>query len=154
MFETKKIVYIDMDCTLCDYKAGFMKHAAKYQDLKYPQSQPGLYENLKPMPNAIDIFQWLNQRNELAVFILTAPSIKNPHSYSEKRIWVEEHLGLDIVPKLIISAYKGLNKGDYLIDDNTEGKGQEYFEGKILQFGSRAFPNWLAVRDYFNGRYS
>ena len=33
---------------------------------------------------------------------------------------------------MIISGYKHLLKGDYLIDDNVTGKGQDKFEGKLL----------------------
>lgn len=153
MFDDKYIVYIDMDNTLCNYSEGFQRHQSLYPNLKYPQSQPGLYQSLKPMKHAIETFHWLNQHKHLEVFVLTAPSIKNPHCYSEKRIWIEDNLGMEIVPKLIISAYKGLNKGDYLIDDLIEGKGQEYFDGKILQFGSGTFPNWLAIRGYFDDQY-
>ena len=46
----------------------------------------------------------------------------NPLCYIEKRLWVEAHLGFDVVNRLIISAHKGLNKGHFLIDDNVEGR--------------------------------
>ena len=39
--------------------------------------------------------------------------------------YIEDHLGFEMVEKLIISGHKGLNKGDYLIDDYNSGKGQE-----------------------------
>ena len=72
--------------------------------------------------------------------------------HSEKRIWVEEHLGIEITNNLIISSHKGLNKGDYLIDDNVSGQGQEEFEGEILQFGSINYPNWLSVKSYLESK--
>ena len=86
------------------------------------------------------------------MFILTAPSIKNSHCYSEKRDWVEKYLGSEIVERLIISAHKGLNKGHFLIDDNIDGKGQEYFEGEIIQFGADQYPNWKFVRMYLESK--
>jgi|SRR5690554_1150660 len=149
-FDGKKIVYVDMDHVLCDYNAGFMAHQAKYPDLEFPQSQPGLYQNLEPMPGAIQVYSWLSRQPELAVFILTSPSIRNPHCYSEKRIWVEKHLGLDAAYNLIISPHKNLSRGDYLIDDNATGKGQDHFEGTLILFGSVDFPNWLAVQEFFS----
>jgi 5'-nucleotidase len=35
----------------------------------------------------------------------------------------------------------------------TEGKGQENFEGKILQFGSEEFPDWRSVQSFFELEY-
>jgi 5'-nucleotidase len=145
----KKVVYVDMDFVLCDYDKGFRLHKGKYPDIKYPQSQPGLYVNLAPIDGAIEAYHWLNEQEELAVYILTAPSLKNPHCYSEKRQWVENHLGFGAVERLIISPNKGLNKGHYLIDDNIKGKGQEDFKGKLIHFGSEAFPDWSSIRDFF-----
>lgn len=138
-----------MDHVLCDYDAGYKVHQSKHPDLDFPQSQPGLYINLKPIEGAIEAFQWLASQPTLDVYILTAPSIKNPHSYSEKRQWVEKHLGIDAVNKLIISPNKGLNKGHYLVDDQVRGKGQENFEGILIQFGNPKFPRWTSVRQYF-----
>ncbi|MDO9518611.1 MAG: hypothetical protein Q7L19_00175 [Pseudohongiella sp.] len=146
---SKLITYVDMDHVLCDYISGFKRHQNLYPHLPFPQSQPGLYENLEPLPGAIAAYEWLDQHPRLDVYILTAPSIKNPHSYSEKRLWVEKHLGMGAVSKLIISPNKGLNKGDFLVDDYTEGKGQENFEGRIIQFGSAEFPDWSTVIDFF-----
>jgi len=84
-------------------------------------------------------------------YILTAPSTKNPMSYTEKRVWVEKHLGMEMVERLIISPNKSLLKGHYLIDDNIEGKGQEGFEGEVLQYGSALYPNWNAVMQSLKG---
>lgn len=145
----KSTVYIDMDDTLCDYQAGYAHHKALHPHIEFPQSQPGLYENLKPMSGAVEAWHWLSQHRGLDVYILTAPSIRNAHCYTEKRLWVERHLGLDAAYKFIISPNKGLNKGQFLIDDYVSGKGQEDFEGKILHFGSSDFPDWSAVVKFF-----
>lgn len=143
------IVYIDMDHTLSDYDAGFRRHQSLHPDLEFPQSVPGMFLNLEPVHGAIDAYLWLNSHPRLDVYILTAPSEMNPHSYTEKRLWVEKHLGMEVVRKLIISPNKGLNRGDFLIDDYISGRGQENFEGKILQFGSDEFPDWQAVIGFF-----
>ncbi|MCP8900055.1 5' nucleotidase, NT5C type [Gilvimarinus xylanilyticus] len=143
-----------MDHVLCDYNAGYKAHQEKYPDLKYPQSQPGLYQSLSPMPGAIETYAWLDNHPQLSVYILTSPSIKNPHCYSEKRIWVEQYLGFEAVNQLIITPHKNLNKGHYLIDDNIKGKGQDEFEGELIHFGSERFPDWPSVRKYFSERYS
>ncbi|MBL4799464.1 MAG: hypothetical protein JKY50_18835 [Oleispira sp.] len=59
------------------------------------------------MPNAIEVYQWLDIQDNVDLYILTAPSVRNPSSYTEKRIWVERHLGLEAAYKLIISPIKG-----------------------------------------------
>lgn len=145
----KKIVYVDMDYTLCDFSTSYLKYKKDFPDIEYPHSLPKFFSGLAPMPNAIEVFQWLANLNNVDLYILTAPSVRNPNSYTEKRLWVEEHLGLDAAYKLIISPNKGLNLGHYLIDDYIEGKGQENFQGELLQFGSSAYPDWDSIRKYF-----
>jgi 5'(3')-deoxyribonucleotidase len=149
IYPGRKIVYVDMDHTLCDYAGAYQQYRLSDSDVAYPQSIPGFFSGLAPLPDAIETYRWLHQQELLEVFVLTAPSVMNPLSYTEKRLWVEEHLGLEIAHRLIINPNKGLNKGDYLIDDYSEGKGQEHFEGKLIQFGSNQFPDWQSVREYF-----
>jgi len=136
-----------MDGVLCDYVGAHNKATTLCPSIKYPQSQYGFFRNLKPLPNAIEAFSVLFMHAD--VYILTAPSVKNPLSYSEKREWVETHLGVEVTEKLIMSPNKGLSKGDYLIDDMISGKGQDKFEGKLIHFGSDEFPNWNKVLEYF-----
>ena len=31
----------------------------------------------------------------------------------------------------------------------TVGKGQDFFEGMIIKYGSNQFPDWLSVRNFF-----
>ena len=147
---TRITVYVDMDDTLCDYKTGFERHKERYPEHAYPQSEPGLYLGLDPMPGAIEAYRWLEKNPRLDTYILTAPSVRNAHSYTEKRLWVEHHLGQAAAYRLIITPNKSLNKGEFLVDDYIQGKGQENFEGKILQFGSAEFPDWVSVIKFFN----
>ena len=97
------------------------------------------------MPDTVEVYQWLNNQDNVDLYILTAPSVRNPSSYTEKRLWLERYLGLKTAYKLIISPNKGLNLGHYLIDDYIEGKGRENFEGQILQFGSKEYPDWKSI---------
>jgi 5'(3')-deoxyribonucleotidase len=147
--DKKTIIYIDMDDTLCDFKMAFYQCRFENPAFKFPQSTKNFFFDLEPVTGAIETFTWLNNQPEFDTYILTAPSIKNPLCYTEKRLWIENHLGFTAVNKLIISPHKNLNKGDYLIDDNVSGKGQENFEGKVVHFGSSLFPDWTAVHQYF-----
>lgn len=140
---SKKRVYIDMDDTMCDYTS---RHKSQKNDnMPYPQSQVGFFIGLDPMDNAIESINKL--RDKYDVWVLTRPSVKNTHCYSEKAEWIKKYLGEDMVSKLIISPNKSLLKGDFLIDDRTE-HGNSDFEGELIQFGSEKFPDWDSVIEY------
>lgn len=144
----KKIIYIDMDDTICDFSGAYKQAISNNPRIPYPQSQVDFFRNLQPLKNAIETVNQLRHSEHYDVYILTAPSIKNPLCYMEKRIWIEQHFDLDLVKKLIISPDKSLFKGDYLIDDTTT-KGQLTFEGKFIHFGSDQYPDWKSVGAYF-----
>ena len=139
-----------MDDVLCNYTAAYQYALTENPEIKYPQSQYGFFRNLKPIKDSIKSIKQLDQDNRFEVYILTAPSYRNPLCYSEKREWVEVYLGMPFVKRLIISPNKGLNKGDYLIDDNDSGKGQEHFEGELIKFGSAKYPDWGSVMAYLD----
>ena len=139
------IVYIDMDDVLCDYRTAFNNAIEETPSIAFPQSQYGFYANLAPIIGAIESVQKLINSEIFDPYILTAPSTRNPFSYTEKRVWIEKYFGIEFTEKLIISPNKGLLKGDILIDDLISGRGQENFEGKIMQFGSANYPDWKTV---------
>lgn len=142
-----------MDDVLCNYSEGYNKALTDNPDIKYPQCQYGFYRNLSPKEGALSGIIYLDSQDLFEVYILTAPSVKNPLCYTEKRLWIEDHLGMTMVNKLIISPNKGLNKGDYLIDDHHTGRGQDKFEGTLIQFGQEAFKSWGQVIHYFKVNY-
>jgi 5'(3')-deoxyribonucleotidase len=150
MIKEKLILYVDMDGVLCDYDKAHKKALKETPKIKYPQSVEGFFLNLEPIPDAIKVMGWIIKSEYFDVWILTAPSVYNPLSYMEKRLWVEKWFGMDMAHKLIESPNKGLNKGDFLIDDNVDGKGQENFEGEVIQFGSRYFKDWKEIAIYLN----
>lgn len=139
------IVYIDMDDVLCQFSQARTRALTLNPDIQYPQSQYGFFQNLEPVEGALEAMNNLYTSTTFQPYILTAPSIKNPLCYTEKRVWVENHLGMRFVERLIISPNKGLLKGSVLIDDRIAGCGQESFAGEVLQFGSSQYPNWNAV---------
>jgi 5'(3')-deoxyribonucleotidase len=132
-----------MDNTLCDFASkSEEKKALSKGTLLYPQSQYGFFTSLEPLPGAIEAYRTLEEHFE--VHILTAPSYLNPLCYTEKRVWVEQYLGLETTKNLIICKRKGLLRGDYLIDDHLYPE----FEGEQLQIGTAPFETWKEVLDY------
>jgi 5'-nucleotidase len=139
------IVYIDMDDVLCDYAGARARALAARPDVAFPQSEQGFYLNLLPLEGALAAASALLDSPCISAFILTAPSVRNPLCYTEKRLWVEKHLGLRFAERLILCPDKSLLRGDVLIDDRISGHGQERFIGKLIEFGSQKFPDWRAV---------
>ena len=144
---TQKILYIDMDDVLCDYTSAYQMIKDEQSEIEFPQSVPGFFENLVPKVNAVDSF--LQLTDSFDVHILSAPSVYNPLCYTEKRLWVENHLGFEFTHKLILATNKGLLKGDYLIDDYIAGRGQVNFEGDLIHFGSDEYPDWRSIMKHF-----
>lgn len=144
--ETKKdIVYIDLDDTLADFYGAYLLAKHRNPKLVYPQSQLKFFENLQPIEGAIEAYFKLKEHYN--VRILTAPSVKNPLSYMEKRLWVEKHLGLEECHGLNISEDKTALRGRYLIDDYPQ-TGEFKPEWEQIYFGGKKFPNWSAVLSY------
>jgi len=108
--------------------------------------QPGFFENLEPIDGAIDAFKQLSEKYD-CYFLSTAPW-SNINAPSEKRVWVEKHLGDYAFKKLILSHNKGLLKGEFLIDDRPHSNGANEFEGELIHFGTDQFPDWKSVLEY------
>lgn len=141
----RKKLYVDMDDTICDYSSLWQIYIQKFPEVAYPQSKFGFFSRLKPIPGALESLKRLEAHYD--IYILTRPSIKNIHSYSEKAEWVEKYLGEDYLERLILCPDKSLVKGDFLVDD-WDHNGQAEFEGKFLKFKTDRWPNWEVVENY------
>ena len=142
MKDGRKIVYVDMDDTLCDFMGPF--RSGEYQ-IKFPQSKVGFFLDLQPLDFAIEGVKTLQTKYD--VWILTRPSIKNTHCYTEKAEWIKKFFGEDMLNRMILCPDKSLVKGDYLIDDDIK-HGQVEFEGEWLHFGTEKFSDWKVVLEY------
>ena len=139
-------VFIDMDDVLADFAGRHAERIAVNPKIQYPQAEYGFFANLEPIPDAIHGYRMLDEL--FNVHILTAPSVPNPMCYTEKRVWAEKHLGKRAAERMIISGFKDLLMGDYLIDDKTEGKGQDRFKGKLITFHPE-YNNWKHICNNF-----
>ena len=135
-------VFVDMDDVLTAFRPAFEAARSAEPASLWPQATPGFFSALDPVQDSVRGMHVLDALGGVDVHILTAPSPRNPHSYSEKRLWIEQHLGYRFVKRLHISPRKDLFKWDLLIDDNEKGKGQENFEGSLIKFGSDFCRDW------------
>ena len=135
----KQIVYLDMDGVLADYKAA-LEAGNKPEDKAF-------FRYLAVMPGAVQAFREL-QALGFDVYILTTAPWSKIHASSEKREWVEKHLGEGAFKRLIITHRKDLNRGDFLVDDRTENGAAE-FEGQHIHFGQPPFQGWPETMAFF-----
>jgi 5'(3')-deoxyribonucleotidase len=138
-----KKVYVDMDDTLCDFIGPFRRGEVS---IKYPHSKLGFFLDLEPLEGAIEGMK--NLQTKYTVYILTRPSIKNTHCYTEKAEWIKKYLGEEMLERMILCPDKSLVKGDYLVDDDHR-HGQTEFEGEHIHFGKdEKFKTWSQVVEY------
>ena len=114
----KDNLYIDMDDTMCNFIKSYRIGLYKEPGIIYPQSHIKFFENLEPIDGAIEA--WWKLKTKYNVFGLSRPSVYNPLSYTEKRLWFEKHLGFEECNRLILSCDKTLLRGRYLIDDASQ----------------------------------
>ncbi len=92
-----------MDDTLYDFRGAFRYD----RDVrKFPQSREGFFEGLDPLPKGIETVQTLRECDLFDVMILTAPSIKNIHCYTEKAEVIRRDFGEEMLKNMIISPDK------------------------------------------------
>jgi len=141
----KKIVYIDLDETLVDFKSGVNKCPAEIKEKYKCDEIPGVFSLMDPLPGALDAFKFLSQHFD--VYILSTAPWGNPSAWTDKLLWVKKYLGEPAYKRLILTHHKELNRGDYIIDDRTKN-GVSEFQGEHIQIGSPQFPDWKSVVDY------
>jgi 5'(3')-deoxyribonucleotidase len=151
----KKILYVDMDNVLVDFKSGIdqLDEATKKEYGDDLDDVPGIFSLMKPMTGAIEAVKELAKGYD--IYILSTAPWKNPTAWSDKLLWIKKYFGDNAESifhkRLIISHHKNLNHGDFLIDDRTK-HGVELFSGEHIHFGSDKFPDWDAVRNYLLDR--
>jgi len=145
--ELKKTLYVDMDNVLVDFPSGIaqldVSITQQYADRL--DEVPGIFSLMAPMPGAIEAF------NELAdlfdTYILSTAPWENPSAWSDKLLWVKNHIGRNGYKRLILSHHKNLNDGHFLIDDRTNN-GADRFAGEHIHFGTERFSDWTTVLMY------
>ncbi|WP_100915979.1 hypothetical protein [Pseudoalteromonas spongiae] len=62
-----------MDDVLCDYSTKISEEKAKVPVNPYPQSKPGFFRSLEPIKGALAAVEELKSREDIDLYILTAP---------------------------------------------------------------------------------
>ncbi|WP_417471917.1 5' nucleotidase, NT5C type [Luteimonas mephitis] len=147
MNKDRRTLYIDMDNVLVDFPSAFslitQQQHADFADRL--DEVPGIFSKMRPVPGAIEAFQELSGLFD--TYLLSTAPWENPSAWSDKLLWVKEHLGKPAYKRLILSHHKNLNRGDFIIDDRTRN-GVDKFDGKHIHFGASEFPDWPSVVAY------
>lgn len=141
--DCEHIVLVDMDNTLVDYDAEFMKRwnamrpedkwnrvedrqyfeieknfdQSLYSTVREIVASKDFFHELKPLPGAIEALREMD-RAGLHVKLCTSPSLFNYSGSAEgKYYWCEQWLGEDWISRLIITRDKTVIRGRVLIDD-------------------------------------
>ena len=143
----KKILYIDMDGVLVDFKSALGQCAPEILEAygEHLDDIPGIFSKMKPMDGSVNAFVKLAAVYD--VYVLSTAPWKNSSAWSDKLEWVKANLGPAAYKRLIITHHKDLNRGDFLIDDRDK-HGANRFMGEWIRFGSPEFPDWPAVTRY------
>lgn len=143
----KRVLYIDMDNVLVDFPTGIAQLDESVQR-EYEgklDEVPGIFSLMDPMPRAIEAFKELAELYD--TYILSTAPWENPSAWSDKLLWVKNHIGEKAHKRLILSHHKNLNDGAYLVDDRTKN-GADAFTGEHIHFGTEHFPDWDSVLSY------
>lgn len=86
------------------------------KDVERIYQSPEFFENLSPIPGAIEAVNKMRQLGH-EVFICSAPISRYEDCVLEKYKWVEKYFGREFTKRVILTKDKTLIHGDYLIDD-------------------------------------
>lgn len=145
--QMKKILFIDLDNVLVDFPSA-LPHIPEDTKTRYEDHLddiPGIFAKMVPMVGAVEAFEKFSKIFD--TYVLSTAPWNNPSAWSDKLEWVQNHLGESAYKRLILTHHKNLNRGDFLIDDR-EKNGAGSFEGELILFGSKKFPDWNTVTEY------
>jgi len=148
--ECKKIVFIDMDGVLVDLQKAiddYHKTTSEKLSLLYRDDAdliPGIFREAPAMKGAIEAVRKLYQSGKYDICVATTSPWDNPYAAGDKMFWIQKYLGEEFYKSMTITHRKDLLHGDYLIDDRT-ANGAGEFKGKLMQFGTKKYPDWDAI---------
>lgn len=166
----KKILYIDMDNVVVDFKTGIERVPAEqmkrhieragrdeHGEPKDLDDIEGIFSLMDPMPGAIESVIELTEHFD--TYLLSTAPWNNPSAWSDKVKWVHKHFGHEegspLFKRLILSHHKNLNGGHFLVDDRLKSGAELFGErpgSEHIHFGADPFASWQEVRGYLMER--
>ena len=147
----KKILYVDMDGVIVDFRSGIdqLNDAEKQEYNDRYDEVPGIFSKMIPIEGAIEAVTRLSKHFD--IYILSTAPWNNPTAWIDKLLWIKKYFGSDkgsvFYKRLIFTHHKNLNNGDFLVDDR-KNNGAERFRGEFIHFRAKEYPDWKYVEDY------
>ena len=162
----KKILYIDMDNVLVDFRTGIARltpeQIAEHEsragrdaegNLRDLDDVPGIFALMDPIPGAVDAVHALSPHFD--IYVLSTAPWNNPTAWSDKLMWIKRHFGESesspLHKRLILSHHKNLNDGHFLVDDRVKHGAAEFGSrphSEHIYFGQPGFEDWDAITRY------
>ena len=158
-----KIIYIDMDNVIVDFKSGLNKISdevkSQYADdgngKPHYDDSPNIFSLMEPMEGAVDAIKAIAATNHYELVILSTAPWDNPSAWCDKLQWVKHYFDSDnedglFYKRLILSHHKELciQKDSWLIDDRPNN-GAKNFGERHIHFGTVKFPTWESIKKFF-----
>lgn len=155
------ILYIDMDGVVADFQAAvdyyhpglnigdvvseeiYAVRKMKVENVCLENNR--IFRDLPIIPGGTQAIREL--RRHFDIYFLSTPMWIVPHSFMDKRIWLEKHFGSWSHERLILTARKDLCIGEFLVDDRLRN-GVDRFTGEHIHFATEKFPDWPSVTNY------
>jgi len=130
------LIFLDFDGVVFDYDKGCVEAGPKF--VKSPwlaKNEPGFFEKLEPLGNAIAWIHRLEKEFPNQVRFLTSATYSRPEAWSEKVISYKKWFPR-LHKRLIITSDKGACGGSdaILVDDHPEWNGADRFRGTVVHF--------------------
>jgi 5'(3')-deoxyribonucleotidase len=120
---------------------------------------PGLYRNLEPVKEGLEVFERLYRSGRYDMYIVTA---SRPNSYVEKIEWLQEYLPFFPLKNFIACQAKDAVWGDILFDDGAhnirafDGIGEAIVldrpHNRHLE-GYKRLYSWYEFEEYINKKF-
>ncbi len=142
-----KIVYLDMDGVLANFREGVGR--PNFEKDPPEMFEKGFFRNLPLMPFAREGVDALLKHSYIDLYIATKPTTGNLWCATEKYQWIEQHFP-ELLKKMLVICDKGHLNGDYLIDDDKDQWGDK-FRGTFVHFNEfEPEGSWKKVLEYMS----
>lgn len=143
----KKRIFIELDNVIINTELGFStpdKNLINIDKSKHGNKSYNLI-NIEPMPGAIEAINELKKHFD--IYILATALWENPYIWSDKMAWINHSFNNVFQKRIIVTHFKNLLKGEYLIHSNENNYNNE-FEGECIKFGCEHCPDWNTTVSY------
>jgi len=138
----KKIVYLDMDGVMADFKKGVGRPNPEWSPPEmYLQ---GFFRNLPVMAGAREAITEILTYEGIDLYIASKPDSINLFCATEKYQWIQEHFP-ELIKKIFLTCDKGHLNGHFLVDDD-ERQWKDKFKGEFIKFDElNPEASWKAI---------